>query len=114
MDFIVTVISALEQDQSPVAIPLHVRVWILDFPDAEAQQENIKSITSSSKATLLKRAVESPSELSAKEIDLLKIATGWISLQPRGRYSPVPKAACSLCRTSTSAIHPSSSSGCEH
>ena len=45
---------------------------ILEFPDAETQSSNIAASSSLDKASLLKRAAESPSELTTSEIDLLK------------------------------------------
>ena len=45
---------------------------ILDFPEPDTQSSNIAVSSSLAKSVLLKRAVESPSSLTASEIDLLK------------------------------------------
>lgn len=54
---------------------------ILDFPEPDIQQSNIAASSALTKADLLKRAAESPSELTAPEINLLK-ERYWLDVTP--------------------------------
>ncbi|KAK1722030.1 hypothetical protein BDP67DRAFT_561499 [Colletotrichum lupini] len=60
-----------QNDASPSLAP-HDQERLLDFPNAETQAANIAESTKLSKEDLLERAVESPSQLTAAEISLLK------------------------------------------
>jgi hypothetical protein len=59
----------LESNLSAASIEDHVR--FLDFPDVSTQEANIAAATTLSKEELLKKAAQSPRELTESELDLL-------------------------------------------
>ncbi|KAI3559417.1 hypothetical protein CABS01_00503 [Colletotrichum abscissum] len=79
-----------QNDASPSLAP-HDQERLLDFPNAETQAANIAESTKLSKEDLLERAVESPSQLTAAEISLLKNRY-WMNVSP-GEEREVSRAA---------------------
>ncbi|EXF79752.1 hypothetical protein CFIO01_10212 [Colletotrichum fioriniae PJ7] len=73
--------SAISQSATSPSLALHDRYRFLDFPKAEIQAANIVKSTELSKESLLERAVESPSQLAAAEISLLKNRY-WLDISP--------------------------------
>lgn len=61
-----------EFESNPSAVRAEDRVWLLDFPDPSTQEANIAAATTLNKQDLLKKAAQSPRELTEAEIDLLK------------------------------------------
>jgi hypothetical protein len=64
--------ALLDGGSDAIAISVHDRLGVLDFPDTAAQEANVAASTHLSRAELLERAAALPSDLSATEIDLLK------------------------------------------
>ncbi|KAG7051913.1 hypothetical protein JMJ77_0002526 [Colletotrichum scovillei] len=81
----------LSQNDASPSLALHDQKRLLDFPDAETQAANIAESTKLSKDGLLERAVESPSQLTAAEISLLKNRY-WMDISP-GEEREVSRAA---------------------
>ncbi|KAK1727960.1 hypothetical protein CaCOL14_009964 [Colletotrichum acutatum] len=79
-----------QNDASPSLTP-HDQKRLLDFPDAETQAANIAKSTELSKENMLERAVESPSQLTAAEVSLLKNRY-WMDISP-GEEREVSRAA---------------------
>lgn len=73
--------SAISQNATSPSLALHDQYRFLDFPNAEIQAANIVKSTELSKESLLERAVESPSQLAAAEISLLKNRY-WLDISP--------------------------------
>ncbi|KAL2874111.1 hypothetical protein SGCOL_010699 [Colletotrichum sp. CLE4] len=73
--------SALGQNAALPSFTPRDQRRILDFPDPEIQESNIVKSTKLSKEGLLGRAVESPSQLTAAEISLLKNRY-WLHISP--------------------------------
>jgi hypothetical protein len=73
-DHIVKLYSELKEapPTKPPSITNKDRRRLLDFPEPEAEAANIAIATSHTRPELLRRAVESPIELSASELELLE------------------------------------------
>ncbi|KXH48872.1 hypothetical protein CNYM01_04888 [Colletotrichum nymphaeae SA-01] len=69
-----------QNDASPLRAA-HDQKRLLDFPDTGTQAANIAELTQLSKEDLLERAVESPSQLTAAEISLLRNRY-WMNISP--------------------------------
>ena len=63
----------------PPSLTSQDRRRLLDFPEPETQAANIAEASSLSKSELLRRAAESPSELTTSEVELLE-KRFWLSL----------------------------------
>lgn len=63
-----------EFEKKPSALSAEYRIRLLDFPDLATQEANITAIasTTSTKQDFLKKAAESPRDLTTPEIDLLR------------------------------------------
>ncbi|KAK1535299.1 hypothetical protein CPAR01_08841 [Colletotrichum paranaense] len=81
----------LSQNDASLSLAPHDQERLLDFPNAETQAANIAESTKLSKEDLLERAVESPSQLTAAEISLLKNRY-WMNVSP-GEEREVSRAA---------------------
>lgn len=73
-DELIESFPALERSalSDPPSVTDKDRRRILDFPEPETQHSNIATASTLTKPDLLKRAAESPSELTTSEVDLLK------------------------------------------
>ncbi|CAG8250024.1 unnamed protein product [Penicillium nalgiovense] len=60
-----------EFKSNPYAISAEDRVRFLDFPDFSTQEANISATTTLSKEELLKKAAQSPRDLTSSEVELL-------------------------------------------
>ncbi|KAJ6150184.1 hypothetical protein N7471_001383 [Penicillium samsonianum] len=60
-----------EFESNPSAISAEDRVRFLDFPDFSTQEANISAATTLNKEELLKKAAESPRDLTSSEVELL-------------------------------------------
>ncbi|KAJ5457060.1 hypothetical protein N7530_012334 [Penicillium desertorum] len=58
-------------ESNPSAISAEDRVRFLDFPDFSTQEANISATTTLSKEELLKKAAQSPRDLTSSEVELL-------------------------------------------
>lgn len=56
---------------NPSGLTEQERLSLLDFPDPQLQQANITATTPLRKSDLIRRAIESPEDLTSAEIDLL-------------------------------------------
>lgn len=56
---------------NPSALSTQDRIRLLDFPPPSVQDENVASMSTLTKHELLKRAAESPKELTHDELSLL-------------------------------------------
>ncbi|KAI1465035.1 uncharacterized protein F4812DRAFT_128602 [Daldinia caldariorum] len=65
-------ISEVIRQPQPNDVPAQARLCILDFPDLETLEANISKSSSLSRADLIKRAAESPRQLSGSELDVLR------------------------------------------
>lgn len=61
-----------EFESNPSAVRAEDRVRLLDFLDPSTQEANIAAATTLNKQDLLKKAAQSPRELTEAEIDLTK------------------------------------------
>lgn len=57
---------------NPSAFSNEDKQRVLDFPQSEVQDANIAAVSSLSKSALLRRAAQSPEQLTQAEVDLLK------------------------------------------
>lgn len=73
--------SALSQDAASSSLAPQDQRRILDFPDAETQAANIAKSSTLGKEDLLRRAAETPTQLSATEASLLK-GRYWLDISP--------------------------------
>ncbi|ROW01155.1 hypothetical protein VSDG_02618 [Cytospora chrysosperma] len=73
--------STLSQDAASSSLTPQDQRRILDFPDAETQSANIANSSTLGKEDLLKRAAETPTQLSATEVSLLK-SCYWLDISP--------------------------------
>lgn len=60
-----------EFESNPSAISAEDRVRFLDFPDFSTQEANVTAATALSKEELLKKAAQSPRDLTSSEVELL-------------------------------------------
>jgi hypothetical protein len=60
-----------EFESNPSAISAEDRPRFLDFPDFSTQEANISAATTLSKEELLKKAAQSPRDLTSSEVELL-------------------------------------------
>jgi hypothetical protein len=60
-----------EFESNPSALSAEDRVRFLDFPDFSTQEANISATTTLSKEELLKKAAQSPRDLTSSEVELL-------------------------------------------
>ncbi|ROW08791.1 hypothetical protein VMCG_02979 [Cytospora schulzeri] len=73
--------SALSQDAASSSLTPQDQRRILNFPDVETQAANIANSSTLGKEDLLKRAAETPTQLSATEVSLLKNRY-WLDISP--------------------------------
>lgn len=73
--------SVLSQDTASSSLTPQDQRCILDFPDPETQATNVAKSSTLAKEDLLERAAETPSQLSATEVSLLKDRY-WLEISP--------------------------------
>ncbi|KAK3676492.1 hypothetical protein LTR78_003768 [Recurvomyces mirabilis] len=69
---VVDAIQVLYSGGNATYLAPEIQLGVLDLPPANQQQENIAAVTSSSKAELLRKAVNAPDALTDGEIKILK------------------------------------------
>ncbi|XXH05596.1 hypothetical protein Hte_012028 [Hypoxylon texense] len=67
----------------PNNISAQARLRILDFPDPETLEANVSKSSSLARVDLVRRAAESPRQLSGSELDVLRQSYGFPELRAR-------------------------------
>ncbi|KAI4860565.1 hypothetical protein F4820DRAFT_436563 [Hypoxylon rubiginosum] len=89
-------ISEVNRQPQPNNVSAQARLRILDFPDLETLEANISKSSSLARVDLVRRAAESPRQLSASELDVLRqrywLGVGFPELRARTAASETLEA----------------------